>query len=303
MDNRRCSLHRFSNLAKVVDDQPVFFPDYEYYKREEGSLHEGKFFMIWIGDTGKKSDYFCLDSFLVDACSYEDGSAHVMAIKRKHSGATVRFPTAPRPRDLDGIGVAAFFTDTHPYRDFVKPFVDHYAGLGMPICFSLAWYSDGAELPVDLPEGSSVQSFPLEKFNEAHANNACLSGLGEIGCSHFLKLDGDTSLTIENINSLKATICSTANDGIINIKHDEKTGPGLLFGEIEVVRRNHFSPEFPGFYHADTEFFLNFSRLGIVPQIKFMDFDRAEHDRPRMGNFEENYPVLHKIVNQGRSEG
>lgn len=254
---------------------------------------------------------------LVEMVEYDDGLLHVYLIVRRGFHFGIKLARTPYPAPFKDLTVCAYFTDDAPYRDMLRPFVEHWsracvrahdademAALSrVRVC--IAWYSDSSDSPIDgldvAPDEVVVQHFPHKAFNEWHANSAVMRGGKYFGTSHMLKLDGDTTMSAAALRKLLHVYATYPSHGIVNIKEDEDTGPGLLFGATEQFAKNPWWDHWPApFYHVDTEYLMNFSRVGIVPLTTFLGIERQDHDRPRHRGQGDNWAQLVEIIRHGR---
>jgi len=203
---------------------------------------------------------------------------------------------------LDGVGKSPIeyvsvslicTSDPHYQRKLVQAVRRIRAVFPNPeIC--VAYFGEGAP-PIG---GLRYEVYPRRSFHMSFARNQSLSLCTG---SHVLVTDLDCMLTERNLAYLFDVWRTAPHNGVLNIKRPKPPYPGntLTFGELEKVRNNGFDERFRMFWFEDTEYLMNFSRVGVVPWTVFLDFDYEDHPRGHTRSHSPNKALFARILKQG----
>lgn len=229
------------------------------------------------------------------------------------SQAYVDFSGVQRPPIKD-LFVCAFFTADEPYKSMALDFVKHYGnslpgkriGVGVRVGIALYGFEDAESLAlqVAIDDGNPrlmCRRDAQEKWDEAKAGNELRVLADESKCSHTLRLDGDTLIAPGELRRIMRQFSHVPSRGIVNLKSDPSTGPGLLLAETDVFTGVAYAEDWPArFYHIDTEYTWEQCRQGRCPTIVFANLGRKDHWRPHGDIQQENMPMLADIMKNGR---
>lgn len=243
------------------------------------------------------------DVWLVEAVAYENDTMHVMAIKRAGSKLIVqRYARAPSPNPSP-ISVSLICTENEPYRTQLIDAVAHYSTLPNVGEVTVAYYGSQPPYSEGMFQNDKIHGFcfPPSMFSMARARNASLSLCSR---SRVLVSDLDYRFTAEQIEELQE-ILQDQSTAVINLKARPSDGNGNYFGLREVLEFNSYDERFTGFWREDTEYLMNFSRLGIVPLVVIRDAYKhpaQDHSRHVTGgsSSHNNFELMQRIIHHGR---
>lgn len=196
------------------------------------------------------------DAKLIDAATYEDGTAHAMWISAP--GSDLRLDRKLHAaRRVGMLSFAFVVNEVEPYASFAKRARKHYSSL-----------------LYDFPTEVVIAEQRELRFNMANMRNlsvALSSG------THVFMLDVDVFLTREEVLDVVRTYMQVG--GVIHLKRNWRWGNGLYFGEKETFEEHPYDERFLRYFYEDTEFFSRLARRGVVPHILFREFETEKHDR------------------------
>ena len=257
----------------------------------ERQIPEGTYCMV-IGDMGEPP-VIRLDGFLLGECiAYENRKFCLVVIKNQDH--RVNLPLASHdPVAVQGVSLSLICNDSPLYLGFLREAIDHYrealVDFDHEIC--VAFFGTPPTL-----EGVKVASYPAESFHMAFARNRSMELCSR---SHILMTDLDCYLSRRQVGELVGHLPQT--NGVLNFRKPVHPFPGngLWLGESGKLRENGYCEDFEFFYYEDTEFLMNFSRIGIVPHSWFVDFEYVDHSRKRGRSFWHNKDLFLTILKQG----
>ena len=287
------AVHKFSG-TKPYRQLPHFF---SLNLEELANFHVNAPEESLFGIFGQWTEGFSLEnSVLIEMIQYEDKLSHLFFVKRTGKNFHINIPTEPSLEAIEGLSISFICTDNEPYLSLLKQAIKLYRSLGVEnLDLNVTFFGS---LPSDIPEEISVYVHPRDEFNMARARNL---GLKHSWYEHVFMLDVDVRLTKENIESIIKKYKTIPNHGVLNLKNDPTVGNGLYFGHKEVLVKNSYFEEFKQFWYEDTEFLMNFSRLGIIPVVVFEPFVRIDHERSKtLPNHSLNFNLFSNILHRGQ---
>ncbi len=240
---------------------------------------------------------FIPDARLIECVVYEDQMMHLFGINQQGSKIDIRFhglQTYPRAT----VGVALVATDTEPYRSQVLDALEHYTALPNVDSVHVAYYADRTGLGF-VTHGKTVVSLrPLPEFSMAKARNASFSLCRG---DQVLVSDLDYRYTAEQITEMQTILATQPSHGVLQLKATPQSGNGNYFGERAIMAKNTYDERFQGCWREDTEYLMNFSRLGILP----LTIIRSEYLHPAQKHAkapmpDANFDLMKQIIYQGR---
>lgn len=249
---------------------------------------------------------FCTmaDTFLVECVGYENGMAHLFGIRRKGEILRLHLPQGGRRVDFTApVTVALVATDTEPYRQQLRDAVEHYAALGLRMM--VVWYGERTPDCIWNQPNIGWRIRRLEDFSMAKARNLAVQGLRECETPYVLLCDLDFRFTAEQIEEMKSVLTYAPSGGVLNLKANPVSGNGNYFGERAVMARNHHDERFVRYWREDTEYLMNFSRIGILPTVLI----RGAYHHPAQihardatweTRVEGNFELMTQIIHGGR---
>jgi len=237
---------------------------------------------IWYGAVEDCPRVFP-QSFLIEACLYDDGAMHVYLLNRP--GTDVRLPLnslAPQTAIIGRVGFCFICNTLEPYVSMLEEAERHYRGLNLPFDVAVCTHRTAGE-----------------RLDMAPARNRSLEMAD--GCDHVFMLDVDTRLPTSAVMDVIDRYRSVPNHGVLNLKTDSYHGNGLYFGRHDLMLANGYDERFKRFWFEDTEFLMNFSRIGILPLIAMLDFEIKDHPRDQTLRYSgTNDDLFVRIANFGR---
>jgi predicted glycosyltransferase involved in capsule biosynthesis len=180
------------------------------------------------------------------------------------------------------ISFSFIYNNREQYRQHLENMSNHYSSLNLPFKTEIVVYDENEE-----------------SFDMSRARNKSLE---KCNFDHVFMLDLDCYLSAEEILRIIKIWDEKNHCGVFNLKPSYTSGNGLWFGEKEVFMKNKYSEKFKKFWCEDTEFFLNFSRIGILPMVVFCNSEVVEHSRNYTNNFVNlNHGIFRDIL-QGIQE-
>jgi hypothetical protein len=238
---------------------------------------------MWFGP---KKDYFPIVGQLIEAVAYEDSNLHVFYIDKGDVNNCIKFHSLETQNRFNvfnpaGISFSFIYNNKEPYLTFAKQAEEYYSQMKI------------FEYPVSI---SKFQS--LGDFHMAEARNKSLAS-----SEHDLVfiLDVDVRISQDILKNLVREFINTSHDGVFNLKNSHETGNGLYLGKKSVLMKNGFCEKFKYFWYEDTEFLMNFSKIGLLPIVFFRDFDIISHNRNITSPYwKYNQELFKKLALNGR---
>ena len=300
------SNHHF--LFKFNAQKPFFknikhfsFSSIEEY--EKSGVPEESFCCIF----SKKPECLTIpDAFLCECNSYGPDYG-ITFIKRQNHIIQIVFPQQTLQKTIEGISVALVCTDDKLYKDMLFKASQHYSIIPEMKEICLAYFSDSDEYPYS---ARGFQKYPYSAFSMAFARNQAIKLCTQ---DTVLITDLDCYFTNEDLSFLKEVLETTPNDGVLSIQYSEKsddfsntnkfyrTGNGIAFGYRDVILKNPYYKQFQKVFHEDTEWLMNFSRIGIIPEYVFMNYQYDKHPRTHTLPYSStNKDLFERILKYGR---
>lgn len=143
------------------------------------------------------------------------------------------------------------------------------------------------------------KQFPI---NMAEARNLSIN-IAET--DYIFLLDVDTYGSITEYNRILKEYGNIYHHGVLNLRckidpNNQLAGNSLYFASKEIYKRNSFFEEFKGFFFEDTEYMLNWTRVGNPITILDINFKREWHPviEKKMANM--NLPLFKNCLINGR---
>lgn len=266
------------------------------------SIQEGTFCKII--DEVKKYPSINISNFFLGECIVYDNSQFCMTVVKK-TGREVdlKLISDREPEKLTGIALTLICTSNEPYITFLKRAINFYrinlSEFNYEI--NIAFFSN-TDVPDFLKaDDIRISKFPFEHFEMPFARNKSIAMSQK---SHMLAMDLDCWINKKSLNEL-ISLCYTSNYfGIANIKlpRESYPGNGLYFGETKQIQKNSYNQKFQKFWFEDTEYLMNFSRIGLVPYTFFTEFTYMSHGRSHTlkdGSWPINKKLFERILTTG----
>lgn len=232
---------------------------------------------------------------LVEMVQYDDGYSHLFFLKRSGTSLEIKIPREPSTEEIKGISFSFICTDNEPYISLLKGAIEHYQNLELdvPVEVNVTFFGNAP----DLGPGVKVTTEPRDKFDMAYARN---QGMKNCLYDHIFMLDVDVILSKHHVNSILKKFKTIPNHGVFNLKNTPQVGNGLYFGRRDVLLQNGYNEEFKKFWYEDTEYLMNFSRIGIIPIVVFEPFERVDHTRGGTTSSSQlNFNLFSNILHRG----
>jgi hypothetical protein len=299
MESVKSAFHKFAAQGKQ------FFPDmyrgyssFAKFKEQESNIPEGTFCMI-TDVPGKElhiPGYFLGEVLLFP----EDNQYSVSAIKRSGRSIDIILPSEVYSPHISGISLNFLCTETGPYVEIMKRSIPHYVNILSKICpFEISVVYFGKN-PPNIANNHNIVVYPENEFSIAYAMNR---GIDNCSLSHTLMVDVDCFLSQKDVEYLCNKITTEPSHGVYNIKVDHRTGNGLFFACTDLLRKNRYDERFRAFWFEDTEFLMNFCRMGIVPCVEFFPNLHIENHcrgKKHLAENKNNKNLFYKILMNGR---
>lgn len=240
------------------------------------------------------------DFRLVEAIAYDDMTYHITLISspgdHKSGERILKMADRCQGSRIESISIALICTDDSPYWEMVQVAMSHYRKVLPEAEICLAYFGEEKNVPSLFHVTGKI--FPRNQFHMAYARNRALENCTG---SHVLMVDLDCLLSVDDIRSLMDLYMDLPHNGVLNIKRPERPYPGntLTFGERGKIMSNKFDERFKDFWFEDTEFLMNFSRIGIVPWTVWIPFQYKDHSRSHTLGKSPNDGLFETILKQG----
>ncbi len=222
------------------------------------------------------------NNFLLEAALYEDNHVHLFLTRTfaPFLSPLKNFSFFPRQFYRPTKVSFSFVYDNNPeYKQIAEPTLKYYKDLKFDFETEVVCYDKET----------------MEEFDMARARNRSLE-LCNGDCVFMLDLD--VLIDPDQIYNIVHKYYNIKHFGVFNLKNDFRDGNGLWFGSREILLKNKYSEKFKKFYFEDTEFFANFSRLGIIPVVVFCGYHYIPHSRTYTTQFYNfNYNLFDNIFN------
>ena len=269
----------------------LFFDNAEVFLKEYPSIPENAMVGVYDRHAPKKL-IGC--GKLIEVVTYIDGSIHLLLLKQTSELIDLALPTSPPSEPVNKYSLSFICTADEPYISILKDTLEFYRTQvdlsRVEVCVVMFGKTE-------LPDWVKVKTEPDTMFHMSYARNKCLAIASN---DHVFMLDVDVRITSDQLNEIINIYQTVPNHGVLNLKSDYKMGNGLYFGNKAILQRNGYDERFKKFWFEDTEFLMNFSRIGIVPMIVFIPFIRVDHNRKKtLANESLNLKLMTEIVNNG----
>ena len=300
--------HHF--LFKFNAQKPFFknikqrsFSSIEEY--EKANVPEESFCCIFA----KKPDCLTVRNAFLCECNSYGPDYGITFIKRQNNIIQIVFLNQIIHKEIEGISLALVCTDDKLYKDMLFKAIEHYSTVPDIKEICLAYFSDSDEnfFPYFT---TGFRKYPRNAFSMDFARNQAIKLCTQ---DAILITDLDCYFTNEDISFLKEVLTTTPNDGVLSIQYSEKpndfsninkfyrTGNGIAFGYRDVILENLYDERFQKVFHEDTEWLMNFSRMGIIPEYVFMNYQYDKHPRTLTSPYSStNKGLFEKILKYGR---
>lgn len=242
------------------------------------------------------------DTWLVEAVAYEDGMMHVMGIRKLGSEALPSTRNAFEPHGA--ISVALLCSESEPYRSQLVEAVHHYASIPAVGEICIAYY--GEKPPYGSPlffNNTKIHGmrFPMSEFSMAKGRNAAIA---MCAYARVLVSDLDYRFTEEQLEDLSRMLDVEPDVRVYNLKSSPSAGNGNYFGTRRAMWLNTYDERFVRCWREDTEYLMNFSRIGILPKVIIRpDYYHPAQDHVReetMPYQDANFELMKRIIWYGR---
>jgi hypothetical protein len=230
---------------------------------------------------------FSIDNaWLLEAVRFE-GQTYVAYVKRQNSKVDILGPTTKEDHSkytLDDVTVSLITTTNQPYKDLLLKSINHYSKFLNKIV--VAAYGDKIQLP-----NCDVRYYD-GTFSMSEARNRSML---MVNTNFTLQIDTGMLLS-------KSDVLDFLYDGssVINLKRNHNSGNGNYFGDTLCLTRNGYNEVFKGVWYEDTEYLMNFSRIGIIPKVKIVDLGEVPHKGQGNSVNNNNKAVFRRILLNGR---
>lgn len=273
LDSYESALYKFGGTTPYSKAGFHWFETPSLYQKSIHELDSGNLIGVYI-PASNSSTTFDIHGKLIEVVQYEDGSSHVFMIKSESKPIQVKWPTGVPLKLVSGVSLVFICTADEPYFSMLQETLAWYREF-LPSNFELSvvMFGDAA-----LPSYVRTRNFPIEMFHMAFARNQSLLNASY---DHVFMLDADVRISKSQIDSILNKFHTIPSDGVFNLKNSRTLGNGLYFGDRHKMIQNGFNEQFKKYWGEDTEFLMNFSRLGTIPVVVFEPFERLDHIRPQ----------------------
>jgi hypothetical protein len=226
------------------------------------------------------------DVFLLEAITYDD-KIYVLCTKRVGNTIHLEAPeTTSGLNSFDDVGLSLITTSDEPYRSLLNKSIEYYSRTFKNI--HVAYYGDNP------PAGVNCKCFG-DEFHMSQARNRSLQLVDQDFC---LQIDTGMLISDGDITNLFKRV---QTHPIVHLKMKQTSGNGNYFGSTVMMKQNGYCESFKKFWYEDTEYLMNFSRIGIVPDVQVMKIDEMPH-RGKGGSVNNNNKeVFRHILLNGRT--
>ena len=233
---------------------------------------------------------------LIEAVTYVDGSIHLLMLNQPNEQINLALPTTPPNEVVKSYSLSFICTADEPYLSLLRDTLKFYRAQSdddlANVEISVVMFGKA-----ELPEWVRVMEEPRENFDMSYARNKCLTNTKH---DHVFMLDADVRILKDQLAHIIDIYHTVPNHGVLNLKNNHEMGNGLYFGNKTILQRNGYDERFKKFWFEDTEYLMNFSRIGIVPLVVFEPFLRVNHSRNKTTPSElTNLELMTNIVNKG----
>lgn len=262
-------MHRHRTLARWFFPH-VVFQDVRDFFADGDSMAIGTMASILMHEEQVTGPLLKNGWGLVEATLYEDGYAHIVAVRKPEAKLIVELPSEPDPTACDDILVCASFRD----RAELLAFEQHHEPLGVERW--LTWYGDGA-CPLEPNRGRYIVSYAPEAYNEWDAHNRAVSVVARSTYSHAALLHSSTRLTSSALEKCRHTLLTASNHSVLSLRGGTDTEPRLLFGRSDALAAVPYWDGWPtpeGYCAA--EHHLAMGRAGVIPVATFVNYTESD---------------------------
>jgi hypothetical protein len=233
--------------------------------------------------------------FLVECLKYEDGGMNLVLIRRPDNQVDLN---TKGTRDMtDGISITTHCTDDEIYRPFL---LQNFPRYKRELCgkydLNVTFYGQHPLKQLDYANIMRKKEF-LNFYSPEKVS------MGKY--DHVLLSDVDIYYPPAELNRIIEFYNNNEHQGILNLKHYKTmAGNGQYFGRRDVVLKN-LGDRFEGFWYKDTEFLMNLSRIGHIPTVLWVKFERGKHIRQKKYNteswwYKHNQNLFREVMKYGR---
>ena len=206
------------------------------------------------------NDCFCIESGLI-----ENNYGYIIYLPRKHTTYThaspKKFPT-PKIQETSIITIAS---ENKPYIDFLMENIKYNE-----IQKEIVFYGSDPNI--------KKQNISIHCFNdELHMSQARNRGIDTIKSEYGFILDIDTFLTINDFNKILIKYGNLCHYGVFCLRNNI-AGNSFYFGQSKLFKENKFDERFKKFFYEDTEYLMNWSRIGKPIVHIHSDYDKKDHE-------------------------
>lgn len=301
-------MNTFYNCVKYkFDAQQIYFEYYaefnsvDEYLKSQNTLEENTYCLIYDNLSSlDNSSLNIADSFLIESLSSGNQKFSIVCLKRTGSEINLNFNKNIPKIANKNISISLICSEDKIYTEFLIKAVGYYtAQLSGVIDFDInvAYYGDNP--PEEILGKANIIKMPRKDFHMSHARNQSLSLCKK---NNILMTDLDIYISKDLILNLLSKLEEIPNDGVLNLKNDYKMGNGIYLGTKEHILKNNYNEKFKLYWYEDTEYLMNFSRIGILPIVLFVDFFREDHSRSITGDhYMFNHELFKTILYKGRN--
>lgn len=225
------------------------------------------------------------NAFLLEATKYNE-KYYVIYLDRDGSNIILNnnFNNS-ETYSIEDITLSLISTSDNTYQKLLDCSYEHYEKFINN--FSIAYYGNASNL-------KGFHSY-YDKFNMSQARNRSLSR-----CKSKLTLQIDTGILLSK-EQIYTLIQKLNNSSILQLKQTHKSGNGNYFGSTKSMFMNNYNEDFKDYWFEDTEYLLNFSRVGIIPEVVIINYFEVSHKKLSQGEpWDTNFLKFKEVLYNGR---